>query len=298
MKKITFITIILTMIIVTSSFALALGNPNDVDVASKKSIPEKNGSDNSQAKDLVHNEIEVQKRVIDTNNLKQIRNEYKKSVDNYKELTQNLTNNKKSLTEAIKNEKNCKENCAELEKETISLLQQNLHIISNMMQENINKIQNKVMANNHIEEDVVNNFNLSNTEKLNQLDSFKEKINSIKTKEESKNLWKEMSNYWNQNKNKLQEQVSLVQKVEVNSVLVRMETLQNKLNNIQDQLSGEEISQFSSLIEDAKNLHNKEMYKESNQKLKEANVMLIKEILPRLRENLTQPEIESFLKIN
>lgn len=240
----------------------------------------------------------IRQRTISTDKLNQIRNDYKKAVENYNTLNKDLNQQKLQIQNAIKAEKECTSNCGDLEQETIDAVKEHLYTMTGVMKETVNRVQNRIMENEGFSQEAADTMIALNEEKLNSLNDFESRINSIQTKEEVKALWKEILTYWNQNKNKFKEQLNNISSTQVNSILVRMNVLENKLSDLENQLDSSLVTEFSSLINEARAFYDAELYFEANKKLREANLFLMQEIMPALRENLSSEEVENVLKID
>ncbi|MGE0792919.1 MAG: hypothetical protein AB7V77_01920 [Candidatus Woesearchaeota archaeon] len=331
MKKLSLILLSIIVLSIFSSNIVLAANQN-IPTAKAIEIPNTSNKDNNVdsigSKDISTQNQEnsnkentnqiTKKREVSEQNLNQIRNDYKKSTENYQNLNKELNNQKQNLQTAIKEEKKCMNNCEELQQQTNNIVKNHLSTTINMIKETINRVQNKVMESEGISQENVDTITHLNQQKISDLIEFETQINQLETKDEIKSLWKNVLTYWNREKNTFKEQVNKIQSSQLNSIVVRMEVMQTKLLNLENLLvetTGEvpsdiqtSINNFFKLTDEAKLIlesseskeisKQNELHKEANDKLKQANEILIKEILPTARNYLSSDKIEEILENN
>lgn len=331
MKKLSLILLSIIVLSIFSSNIVLAANQN-IPTAKAIEIPNTSNKDNNVdsigSKDISTQNQEnsnkentnqiTKKREVSEQNLNQIRNDYKKSTENYQNLNKELNNQKQNLQTAIKEEKKCMNNCEELQQQTNNIVKNHLLTSINIIKETINRVQNKVMESEGISQENVDTITHLNQQKISDLIEFETQINQLETKDEIKSLWKNVLTYWNREKNTFKEQVNKIQSSQLNSIVVRMEVMQTKLLNLENLLvetTGEvpsdiqtSINNFFKLTDEAKLIlesseskeisKQNELHKEANDKLKQANEILIKEILPTARNYLSSDKIEEILENN
>lgn len=367
MKKIlSLISLLLVLFVVSSSFALARGNGNDIvnqippkiDDLNNINISDKdtlNLDKSNKFNDLNLNQADVlklnklsskditlifentQKKVksvnivkekiqnifvkrnIDEDKLNQIENNFKQSNENYNKLNENLNENKQQLQKSIQDQQNCKINCDDIKINTIALTKTHTNNLIDLMIESINKIDNKILESEKISQENVDTLNILNQEKIQKLNEFKLQINSTNSLDEIKNIWQDSLNFWNKDKNQFNQQIILLKANELNSILIKIKILETKIENLQNEIinSNQElttefttsINDFSNLISDAEELYDEfvetidveksnELHKEINNKLKQANEIIVKEILPFAKQKLNSNKVQEILQTN
>jgi plasmid maintenance system antidote protein VapI len=254
----------------------------------------------------------IQKREISQEKIIQIEKNYKNTLEKLNELDSNYSNLGKKIKNSINEEKNCKDDCETIQNQTSNLVKNQISNMIQLMKESLNKISLKVMENKAISEEDVLSINKKIDELNIELNNLNQQTNKIISKEDLKAHYKSIVSFSNNARVELKKDLSVLSSSRYNSIIVHMNVLERKLfdfkekNFIDDEIPSdveEKINTFSEIISQAKNLYeldndlSQEEMKLIDEKLKEANTYLVKEILPMLRNNGVK-NVEDILKVD
>jgi len=265
----------------------------------------------------------LQKRTITDEKIKEAKSNQIQAKEKYVQLQNQLQVQQNELKSSIAEQEKChsvSKNCHAADEKTTQLLKEHISTTLQTMQQTITSLQSQLQQEQSLSEEEASKIESQLQIQKTKLDSLNQTLTLSGSKEDIHLLWKEVLNNWNAEKTTLRKNIGKLTSSKINYVLVHMNILQNKLNSFETKFEDVELNQeitdifeqFSTIVSEGQNLFEEAnqvldqnstqeadaKFKEADAKFKEANKLLLTQIIPQLKKQISQKELEDFLKTN
>jgi hypothetical protein len=265
----------------------------------------------------------LQKRTITDEKIQEAKSTQIQAKEKYVQLQNQLQVQQNELKSSIAEQEKChsvSKNCHAADEKTTQLLKEHISTTLQTMQQTITTLQSQLQQEQSLSEEEASKIESQLQLQKTKLDSLNQTLTLSASKEDIRLLWKEVLNNWNAEKNTLRKNIGKLTSSKINYVLVHMNILQNKLNSFETKFEDVELNQeitdifeqFSTIVSEGQNLFEganqlldqnstqeaDAKFKEADAKFKEANKLLLTQIIPQLKKQISQKELEDFLKTN
>ncbi len=265
----------------------------------------------------------LQKRNIVDEKIQEAKSNQIKSKENYIQLQSKLQVQQNELKKYIAEQNKCNslsKNCDIEDEKTTQLIKEHIGTTLQTMEQTINSLQSQLQQEQSLSDEEAYKIETQLQLQKNNLRQLNQTLALSGSKEDMHLLWEEVLNNWNAEKTTLRKNIGKLTSSKINYVLVHMNILQNKLNSFETKFEDVELTQetiklfeqFSTIVSEGQNLFEEAnqllnqnstqeadaKFKEADAKFKEANKLLLTQIIPQLKKQISQKELEDFLKTN
>ncbi|MDD3175245.1 MAG: hypothetical protein PHU51_02100 [Candidatus Nanoarchaeia archaeon] len=272
----------------------------------------------------------LQKRTITNEKIKEAKSNQIQAKENYVQLQNELQSQQNELKSSIAEQEKChsvSKSCHTADEKTTQLLKEHISTTLQTMQQTITSLQSQLQQEQSLSQEEASKIESQLQIQKTKLNSLNQTLTLSGSKEDIHLLWKEVLNNWNAEKTTLRKNIGKLTSSKINYVLVHMNILQNKLNSFETKFEDVELNQeitdifeqFSTIVSEGQNLFEEAnqvldqnstqeadakfkeadaKFKEADAKFKEANKLLLTQIIPQLKKQISQKELEDFLKTN
>jgi len=186
----------------------------------------------NEVKNNVEKKI-IQKRIIKENVLMDINDKYREAINKYNNLKSTIPLEQKNIKNQIANEKKCldddKNDCKALEKKTIDMIKKHLFVLTDVMNNSIERIKLRIEGSDILSEDEVEIL-LDDIVRYNSIiDELNIKIINTGTKKDVKLVWAEVMSSWKDIRSELNLQAELISRNDMRIVAQRLDSIEENM---------------------------------------------------------------------